>query len=152
MIQKWHLHLCWNFLCLIFFFHLFICSHSLSQYPNNYFSFPWSFYLILGIHLHLSAFACGPLSSPCRMPHLVLRSLMFVPSLSSSPTCRHCPPSPELLLFEGGRWRGGIILPYSLTGHPPQSFFSCVSTPWNLPPPSCCDPSLFLPASSGEYS
>lgn len=46
--------------------------------------------------------ACSPLSFPCHIPHLVLWALIFVLGQSSSPTCRHCPPSPELFLCKAG--------------------------------------------------
>lgn len=87
-----------------YYFAFFFCSPSFSQHQNHYFSFPWSFSLILGIHLHLSVFAClqYSFSFPCHIPHLVLWALIFVLGQSSSPTCRHCPPSPELFLCKGG--------------------------------------------------
>lgn len=141
-----------TFCAYYYYFALFFfCSPSFSQHQNNYFSFPWSFSLILGIHLHLSVFACLqssfiplPYSSSCFMGfNLSSRSWpVLLPNLQALPTL----PRTILMQGGGGRWKGGTISPYSLSGHPPLSFFLCVSTPWNLPPPSCCDLSFsFLP-------
>jgi len=75
------------------------------QYLNNYFSFPWSFFPYFRDQFPPLC-VCMPAvlfhAFPCRIPHLVLWSVIFVPSLSSSPACRHCPPSPEPFLFTGG--------------------------------------------------
>lgn len=116
MIQKWHLHLCWNFLCLVFFFlepfYLFPIflpitriTTFLSHSPSPLF---WG-----SISTSLCLHPCHPLSFSCCMLHLGLWSFLFVPRLSSPPQARrHCLPFPELFLYKGGPdEREGLFYP-----------------------------------------
>lgn len=139
MIQKCT---CWNFLSLVFFFHLFICFPSFAQHFNNCFSSPWSFSLILG-NPSPPLFACLQ-SSFIPLPHLGWSSLPFVRSLSSSPAYGSCPPSPERFKERRMKRRDYFTLQFIRSSSPEFLFMhlhTLKSSPsfllWSQPFPSC---------------